>query len=80
MQLGELTVQKDDMKAVLDKNLVYEKYLLSVLEESDDFVEIGDLLKRLETLKVRRQMSSHCLVRGQAIGGAGEWEIIRSVC
>mmetsp|Transcript_65405 Transcript_65405/g.161029 ORF Transcript_65405/g.161029 Transcript_65405/m.161029 type:complete len:299 (+) Transcript_65405:44-940(+) len=54
-QLAELTVQKDDMKAVLDKNLVYEKYLLSVLEESDDFVEITDLLKRHETLKAHHR-------------------------
>mmetsp|Transcript_15081 Transcript_15081/g.37742 ORF Transcript_15081/g.37742 Transcript_15081/m.37742 type:complete len:307 (+) Transcript_15081:31-951(+) len=53
--LRELTVNKDDMKAVLDKNLVYEKYLLSVLEESDDFVEINDLLKRHETLKAHHK-------------------------
>jgi len=51
----ELVNKKDEMKAILDKNLVYEKYLTSVLEESDDFQEIGDLLKRHETLKAHHR-------------------------
>jgi len=55
MQMDELSKVKDEMKAILDKNLVYEKYLLSVLEQSDDFNEIGDLLKRYETLKAHHK-------------------------
>ena len=51
-ELEELVNKKDEMKAILDKNLVYEKYLNSVLEESDDFQEIGDVLKRHETLRM----------------------------
>ncbi|KAJ1485775.1 hypothetical protein T484DRAFT_1619896 [Baffinella frigidus] len=52
VQAEELTKSKDQKKAELDKNLVYEKYLLAVLEESDDFVEIQDILKRYQTLQV----------------------------
>ena len=40
---------------MLDKNLIYEKYLTSVLEESEDFQEIGDLLKRHETLRMHQR-------------------------
>jgi len=52
IELADLEDKKNEMKAILDKNLVYEKYLTSVLEESDEFQEIGDLLKRYETLKL----------------------------
>ena len=54
-ELEELVNKKDEMKAILDKNLVYEKYLNSVLEESDDFQEIGDVLKRHETLRMHHR-------------------------
>jgi DNA repair exonuclease SbcCD ATPase subunit len=54
-EYDELVKKKDEMKAVLDKNLVYEKYLTSVLEESDDFQEINDLLKRHETLRAHHR-------------------------
>jgi len=50
-QVDEWTEKKDRMKVDLEQNLVYERYLLSVVEESDDFAEIADLLKRHETLK-----------------------------
>ncbi|EKX37255.1 hypothetical protein GUITHDRAFT_154995 [Guillardia theta CCMP2712] len=43
MQMDELSKVKDEMKAILDKNL------------SDDFNEIGDLLKRYETLKAHHK-------------------------
>jgi DNA repair exonuclease SbcCD ATPase subunit len=54
-ELEELVNKKDEMKAILDKNLVYEKYLTSVVEEADDFQEIGELLKRHETLKAHHR-------------------------
>lgn len=50
-ELEELVNNKEEKKAILDKNLVYEKYLTSVLEESEDFQEINDLLKRHATLR-----------------------------
>eukprot|EP00292_Cryptomonas_paramecium_P009839 CAMPEP_0113708406 /NCGR_PEP_ID=MMETSP0038_2-20120614/28954_1 /TAXON_ID=2898 /ORGANISM="Cryptomonas paramecium" /LENGTH=269 /DNA_ID=CAMNT_0000634089 /DNA_START=6 /DNA_END=812 /DNA_ORIENTATION=- /assembly_acc=CAM_ASM_000170 len=51
-QVEKLSREKESMKRLLDKDMIYEKYLQSVLEEApDDFHEIGDLLKRHETLK-----------------------------
>mmetsp|Transcript_44864 Transcript_44864/g.105235 ORF Transcript_44864/g.105235 Transcript_44864/m.105235 type:complete len:304 (-) Transcript_44864:378-1289(-) len=54
-QVQEWTEQKDRMKVALEQNLVYERYLNSVVEDSDDFTEIADLLKRHETLKAHHE-------------------------
>jgi len=49
-QLNELTARKEIMKRQLDKNECYHKYLDLVIDSSDDFQEINDLLKRHKTL------------------------------
>jgi uncharacterized coiled-coil DUF342 family protein len=41
---------KEKMKRILEKNMRYQKYLESVLDASEDYSEISELLMRYETL------------------------------
>eukprot|EP00294_Goniomonas_avonlea_P013739 CAMPEP_0114559510 /NCGR_PEP_ID=MMETSP0114-20121206/10957_1 /TAXON_ID=31324 /ORGANISM="Goniomonas sp, Strain m" /LENGTH=348 /DNA_ID=CAMNT_0001744979 /DNA_START=38 /DNA_END=1084 /DNA_ORIENTATION=- len=48
--LEQNTKEKEKMKVVLEKNLRYLKYLEQVLETTEDYTEIANLLERYETL------------------------------